>query len=84
MGGWKFKVGLLILLLVIFSVGVISLTEKQIPASFFAAQEIYSPSDWVKEEQIKDLAKDLLQTINFLHEKSIVHRDLSPSNILVS
>ena len=41
------------ILLVIFSIGVISLSDKQIPASLFGGKEVFSPSDWVKENQIK-------------------------------
>ena len=40
-------------LLVIFSIGVISLSDKQIPANFLGSNELFSPSDWVKENQIK-------------------------------
>ncbi|MBT4804997.1 hypothetical protein HON71_02400 [Candidatus Woesearchaeota archaeon] len=41
------------ILLVIFSIGVISLTDKQIPANLLGGEELFSPSDWVKENQIK-------------------------------
>ena len=44
---------ILSLLLIIFSIGVISLADKQIPANFFGGEELFSPSDWVKENQIK-------------------------------
>ena len=36
------------------------------------------------EEKAKDLFKQLLEGIHFLHKKGIVHRDLKPNNILVS
>ncbi len=32
---------------------MISFSDKQIPASFFGGQEVFSPGDWVKEDQIK-------------------------------
>ncbi|PIZ50990.1 hypothetical protein COY27_05025 [Candidatus Woesearchaeota archaeon CG_4_10_14_0_2_um_filter_33_13] len=52
--GWIIKLVLLSLLcLVLTSVLVISLNNKQIPASLFNNQEISSPSDWVKNDQIK-------------------------------
>lgn len=38
----------IILLLSFFSLG-----EKHIPASFFSSPEIFSPSDWIKQDQIK-------------------------------
>ncbi len=52
--GWK-RVTLIIfaVLLIIFSIGVISLADKQIPANLFGGKELFSPSDWVKENQIK-------------------------------
>lgn len=46
-------VSLFILVMFILSVTVLSLTNRQIPASLFAASEKSSPHDWVKEEQIK-------------------------------
>jgi len=33
--------------------GVISLTDKQLPINLFGGKEVHSPSDWVKEEQIR-------------------------------
>lgn len=54
MGGWGIKIVLaVLLLLVLFSIAVISLKGKHIPASFFGGKELSSPSDWVKEEQIR-------------------------------
>ena len=44
---------LLIVCLLIFSLGAISLTDKQIPASFFGGNELFSPGNWVQENQIK-------------------------------
>ncbi len=41
------------LLLLVFSMGVISLTDKQLPINLFGGKEVHSPSDWVKEEQIR-------------------------------
>lgn len=36
------------------------------------------------EEQVRRLMKDLLQGMEFLHSKNIVHRDLKTSNLLYS
>lgn len=54
------KTNRLIILLIIFSLllitlsaGVISLVDKQFPLSLFDTKELASPSDWIKEEQIK-------------------------------
>ncbi|MBT4651180.1 hypothetical protein HOC13_01530 [Candidatus Woesearchaeota archaeon] len=33
--------------------GFVSVSDKQIPASLFTGAEVASPSDWIKEEQIK-------------------------------
>ena len=44
---------LTILLLIMLSLAAFSLTDKQIPLSFFGGAELPSPGDWVKEEQIK-------------------------------
>lgn len=44
---------LLILSILMFSLGAISLSDKQIPASFFGGQELYSPGNWVQQNQIK-------------------------------
>jgi len=51
MGGVKVILIIFAVLLVIFSIGVISLSDKQIPA--MGGKELFSPSDWVKENQIK-------------------------------
>ena len=53
MGGVKVILIIFAVLLVIFSIGVISLSDKQIPANFLGGEELFSPSDWVKENQIK-------------------------------
>lgn len=47
------KLLILISLIAILLFSLISLGEKQIPASFFRSPEISSPSDWIKENQIK-------------------------------
>lgn len=36
------------------------------------------------EEQVRRLMKDLLQGMEFLHSRNIVHRDLKTSNLLYS
>ena len=51
--GWTSKIIIVLLILIFLSITVISLTDKQIPFNFFSAQELSSPSDWIKEEQIK-------------------------------
>jgi hypothetical protein len=53
MWGWFQKSFALVFLLIVFSTMIVSLTDKQIPASFLGTKEISSPSDWVKEDQIK-------------------------------
>lgn len=47
------KALLILVLLAFFLLVFLSLGQKQIPASFFHSPEIYSPSDWIKESQIK-------------------------------
>jgi hypothetical protein len=37
----------------VLSLGVLSLSEKQIPASLLGTAELNSPSDWIKEPDIK-------------------------------
>jgi hypothetical protein len=52
--GWIFKtITLSCIALIFVSLAVIALGDKQIPASFFGTYEVYSPSDWVKQDQIK-------------------------------
>ncbi len=52
--GWPKRILVLsFVLFILSSLAVISFSDKQIPASFFGGQEIYSPGDWIKEEQIK-------------------------------
>ena len=53
MSGWFKNLLIILSVLIILSLSVISLTDKQIPASIFGGKELQSPSDWVKEEQIK-------------------------------
>lgn len=43
---------------------IVSLTDKQIPASFLGTKEISSPSDWVKEDQIKVYEDKVVLEIN--------------------
>ena len=42
-----------LVMVILLSLGVLSLTEKQIPSGLMVGKEISSPSDWVKENQIK-------------------------------
>lgn len=44
---------LLVLGLLIFSLSAISLTDRHIPAAFFGGQELFSPGNWVQQDQIK-------------------------------
>ncbi|MBI2669133.1 hypothetical protein HYX14_04795 [Candidatus Woesearchaeota archaeon] len=44
---------LIFLMVAVFSIAIFSVAQKQIPAQFLGGKEIYSPSDWVKEDQIK-------------------------------
>jgi hypothetical protein len=39
-------------ILVVLSLGVLSLSESQIPAAIFGGGELASPSDWIKQEEI--------------------------------
>ena len=40
-------------ILLVLSLTVISLSDKQIPAAFFGGHELVSPSNWIAEQQIK-------------------------------
>ena len=51
--GWGSKFIIVLLILILLSVAVFSFSNKQIPFSILGGQELSSPSDWVKEEQIK-------------------------------
>ena len=52
--GWIFKTVVLSCIALIFvSLSVITFSDKQIPASFFGTYELSSPSDWIKQDQIK-------------------------------
>jgi hypothetical protein len=53
MGGLKLKLFLVIAFLVVLLVATLSLAEKQVPLSLLGGKELFSPSDWIKEEQIK-------------------------------
>tara|TARA_B100000315_G_C14470783_1_gene538210 strand:- start:172 stop:642 length:471 start_codon:yes stop_codon:yes gene_type:complete len=50
---------LIILLLAVFSLG-----EKQIPFNLFNSPELHSPSDWIKEKQIKVYPNQVIININ--------------------
>jgi hypothetical protein len=64
MWGWFQKSFALVFLLIVFSTMIVSLTDKQIPASFLGTKEISSPSDWVKEDQIKVYEDKVVLEIN--------------------
>lgn len=51
--GWTSKITIVLLILILLSVAVFSFSNKQIPFNVLGGQEISSPSDWVKEDQIK-------------------------------
>jgi hypothetical protein len=53
MGGVRNMIILFSLGILLLSVGVFSLTDAHIPASFFGGVELNSPSDWIAEDQIK-------------------------------
>ena len=54
MSGWKIKMAIVFFfVLVIFSSAVFSFSNGKIAGDFFRSQELFSPSDWVTEEQIK-------------------------------
>ena len=40
-------------ILIILSLGVFSITDKQIPGNILGGKELSSPGDWIKEEQIQ-------------------------------
>ena len=40
-------------ILLVLSLTAVSLSDKQIPATFFGGQELVSPSNWIAEHQIK-------------------------------
>lgn len=54
---------LLVLLLTVLSINTFSLLEEQSPLNISAAPERYSPSDWVKNEQIKVYPNNILLQI---------------------
>jgi hypothetical protein len=64
MWGWFQKSFALVFLLIVFSTMIVSLTDKQIPASFLGTKEISSPSDWIKEDQIKVYEDKVVLEIN--------------------
>ncbi|MBU0459580.1 MAG: hypothetical protein KKH52_03440 [Nanoarchaeota archaeon] len=52
--GWiKRIVIVLVVLLMLLSVAVISFSDKKIPLNLLSSPERQSPSNWIKEEQIK-------------------------------
>ena len=55
---------LLIFLLGMVLFTVFSIGEDHIPASFFSSKEIHSPSDWIKEKQIKVYPNQVVITVN--------------------
>lgn len=38
----------------------------------------------LSEDEVKNIARQICLACSFMHEKGIIHRDLNPSNILIS
>jgi serine/threonine protein kinase len=37
----------------------------------------------LSEEQTKPIMRQLLQAVDYMHERKVVHRDLNPTNLFV-
>eukprot|EP01132_Coremiostelium_polycephalum_P009126 gene9126-11182_t len=44
----------------------------------------FTPDNLIPLELIKSIIQQILQTLDYLHDQSLVYRDLSPSSILIS
>jgi serine/threonine protein kinase len=46
-------------------------------------QEAHAKKRVFQEEQCAEIAKGLLQAVSYCHLKGIIHRNITPSNVLV-
>jgi len=53
-----------LLVIIFISLGVFSLADRQIPATFFGSHEISSPSDWIQENQIQVYPNQIILNID--------------------
>ena len=51
---------------------------------YFNGKEMFEFEQSYTEERARNMFRQIMQGIHFLHENFVCHRDLKPKNILVS
>ncbi|EZA54138.1 cyclin-dependent kinase 4 [Ooceraea biroi] len=52
--------------------------------SFIKSHRVQNPRSFIPSSQVRQMMKELLTGVDFLHSHRILHRDLKPQNILVT
>ncbi len=57
---------------------------EHVPGSSLKTVKLKRPSNRLNEEEVKWIAEQILNALEFAHDQNILHRDLKPNNIILT